>query len=293
MADIKLSLISFDGISEVARLLIEKISKAVGWVANKETNRKIAESTYIEEIKNSDFDPITKACLITTAKKTINEYSRQHAIVRNAIDNMREDAKPNELDDDWILQFMDKARLVSDAEFQMIWGKLLAEECNAPGSIPRGLLHTLERMDRTDAEHFSKLCSFSVHHNSGTPEYSPIIVSNRFDDYYTKKKGLNYSTIVDLSSLGLIEASFGPFAAGYQMDFSTRPVTVCYHDKHTLFSESIRRIPIGNVMFTKTGQALCKAIDAEKQDDFWEEICLPLWNPKRLKELNPEADVEK
>ena len=30
-------------------------------------------------------------------------------------------------------------------------------------------------------------------------------------------------------------------------------------------------------MFTKSGQALCKAISVEKKEDFWEHYCLPFW----------------
>lgn len=62
------SLISFDGFSDVANNLINKISSVVWWVATRESCSKIAVDTYIKDIQNSDFDPLTKAALISKEK---------------------------------------------------------------------------------------------------------------------------------------------------------------------------------------------------------------------------------
>ena len=75
------SLISFDGFSDVANNLIDKISNAVGWVVSHDTPKKIAVDTYIKDIQESNFDAITKASLISRAKKTIKEYCNQRDIV--------------------------------------------------------------------------------------------------------------------------------------------------------------------------------------------------------------------
>ncbi len=289
MPEKKLSLLSFDENGEAAKQLIDKVSNAIGWIATRETPKRLAVNTYIEEIKNSNLDPITKACLISNAAKTIKEYSQQQNILQIAINNIRKDAKPNEIENDWVSQFMDKARLVSDSVFQLIWGKVLAEECNQPGTIPRSLLHTLEKMDKRDAELFTLICSFSVYNiESGVPEYTPIIVHDRLDEFYNNR-GVTYNSIVDLTSLGLIENDFSAIASGYQETITTLPIQIHYFDKEIHFSEGVRKIPIGNVIFTKTGQALCSAIEAEKQEGFWETICLPLWNEDTINALNPTA----
>jgi hypothetical protein len=50
--------ISFDGLAEVANNVLNKLSDAVGWIVNHDTPNKIATSTYIQEIQNSNYDPL-------------------------------------------------------------------------------------------------------------------------------------------------------------------------------------------------------------------------------------------
>lgn len=86
---------------------------------------------------------MVKAALISNARKIVKEYCNQKNIVSIAIQSVKSNAKPENIDDDWLAQFMDKARLVSAEEFQLIWGKILANECNHPGCVPRALLEIL------------------------------------------------------------------------------------------------------------------------------------------------------
>ena len=269
------SLINMDGISEVVKELLSKISSAIGWIATRETPKRIAVQTYIEEIKQSDYDPITKAALISNAQKTVREYSNQTAIVEYAIENMNGSSTPQQIDDDWLAQFMDKARLVSDSEFQLIWGRILAEECNIPGSVPRSLLHTLERMDRYDAECFVLLCKFAVYFMNGDEKhYMPFIPISSLDSYFFEK-GLGVDALVDLRSLGLIEMSLEGLASEFSVHCSSQPIIIHYFEEQFELPTDFDEIYCGNVIFTKTGRALCRAILVEKQENFFEQICIP------------------
>ena len=124
------SLISFDKLGDVANNLINKLASALGWIANRETPMKIAVNNYIGEISKGDYDPLTKAAMISQAQKTIKEYTRQVNITKIAISNLSDSAKPDDVDDDWLSQFMDKARLVSNKDFQVCawrtWRRSLA-----------------------------------------------------------------------------------------------------------------------------------------------------------------------
>lgn len=286
MSDIKFSLINLDGLSELGQSLLDKISNAIGWIATKNTPKRIAIQTYIEEIKNGNYDPITKAVLISNAKKTIAEYSNQNSIVQHAIANMNDTAHPELVENDWISQFMDKARLVSDSDFQLIWGRILAEECNIPGSVPRSLLHTLEQMDRNDAEKFTKLASFSIFvMEDNNRNYSPVIIEKHLRDYYTKR-GVDFDSLIDLQALGLIKASIGMFTPEYCSTCSTAPIVVHYYGKQHVLPSGIFDLPVGNVIFTKTGQALCQAIETEEQEGFFEQYYIPFLN-ERLNKNKP------
>ena len=196
MEDNKYRLISPDGLSEVALSLIKKGSSAIGWVFNRETPKKLANNYFIEEVKNSDLDIFEKTALIANSKRIIKETLNKKDILERAILHLKDTAKPEQIDDDWLAQFMDKARLVSDDEIQMIWGRILAEECNDPGCVPRGLLHILEQMDKNDAKHFTALCSFSVHvEDEDGIEYFPVVIEEYLNGYYSEK-GINYDIMI-------------------------------------------------------------------------------------------------
>lgn len=268
------SLISFDGFADVANNLIDKISDAVGWVVTHDTAKKIAIDTYIKDIQNSNFDPITKAALISQANKTIREYNNQHNIVSKALSMIGPSARPGDLDFDWILQFMDKTRLVSDSEFQIIWAKILAEECNSPGTVPKALLHILEQMDKHSADSFMKIASVSINFtDEGKVEYTPIVPRNRFNSYF-KTIGINLNELIDLQSLGLINIADG--LTEYSMNCATS-VVAQYHDQKY---ELPKEFPVGDVLYTRIGQVLCGAVLAEKIEGFFDDICIPYWKEK-------------
>ena len=133
------SLISFEGAADVINNLVDKLSGAVGWIATHNSPKREALSTYIAEVQKMDIDPLEKAALISNAKRSIKEYTNQQNVVKNALCRMDSNSRPEAVEDDWIAQLMDKVRLVSDANFQAIWGAILASECNEPGSIPKAL----------------------------------------------------------------------------------------------------------------------------------------------------------
>ncbi len=270
------SLISLDGFADVANNLIDRLSNAVGWVATHKTPTKIAIDTYIEDIQNSNYDPVTKAALISKAKKTVKEYCNQYDIVNKALEMITPTAEPEKIDSDWLAQFMDKTRLVSDLEFQIIWANILAEECNAPGTIPKGLLHTVEQMDKNAALVFMKLAKISVKYvDEGKTEYCPIVFYNDFSDYY-KSIGVILDDLIELQSLGLIN----------MCDFDTYfkkcagPVDI-YYNEQKYHSEAY--FPVGKAVYTRIGDALCGAVHPEKVDDFFEKICVPAWDKYKEK----------
>ena len=277
MENFILNLINVDGAKDVLIHFLDKLSNGIGWIANKETSKSIAENTYIKEIQNGNFDPLTKAALISNSGKIIKEYTNQSDIVKNAIQYIECSAKPEKMEDDWLAQFMDKAKLVSSKEFQVIWGKVLARECNEPGSIPRTLLYILSQMEREEAETFTTLCKMTV---SVEEDSAPVIIASRWSEY--GKFGITFDRIVNLKALGLIEMNIDEFFPGYALEASTTPSKVLYFSKEHEFSGS--SISIGNVVFTKAGIALLKSIVVEEMPGFWEEYCLPYFESTTTEE---------
>ena len=69
----KHALINFDGLGDVIVNLTNKLADGIGWIANRETPKKLAINTYIKDIQEKDYDPLTKAALISNAKTIIKE----------------------------------------------------------------------------------------------------------------------------------------------------------------------------------------------------------------------------
>lgn len=267
----------------VITALLDKLSHAVGWYANHDTPNRVAINTYIAEIQNSNIDPLIKAARISNAKKIIREYCNQENIVSIAIQSVKSDAKPENIDADWLAQFMDKARLVSSEEFQLIWGKILANECNEPGCVPRALLEILPRMDKEDAENFSLIYRMAIRMGKSA---SPIIDTVNIDKY--AQWGLALDTLIDLTSLGLINTN----SNSYFLASETGETTVQYFDEIYPLSET-KRIAVGGAIFTKAGKALYHSICVEKLDGFYEKICLPYWKRAENELCNMEKKLQK
>lgn len=273
------SLVSFDGAADVFNHLISKLSDATGWIANHSTPQREAVNTYIKSIQEGPYDPLTKAALISNARKIIREYSNQQNIVQFAEDALKPSARPQAVDDTWLAQFMDKARHICHEDFQLIWGKILAEECNNPNSIPKGVLHVLEQMDSEDAVNFSRICSVSVGYTDNRGSlHTPIILFNREEPFY----GITFDALIDLQALGLIEIDLSEDDP-YVIEELIPPGEIHYYDETYYLPEGVTSFASGNVIFTRIGESLCKVITVEKVDGFFQKYCVPLWESKVIR----------
>ena len=275
------SLINLDGLSEVLNNLINKVSATVGWVVTHETPSRIAVSTYIQEIQNSAVDPLTKAALISQARRNIKEYCNQQDILEIASQSLKPTAKPNEIEEDWIAQFMDKARLVSSSEFQVLWGSILAEECNVPGSIPRSLLHIMEQMDKHMATTFMSVAAVSIYVGEEEREYAPMINGDSTEEI-RKTMGISFDDLIDLQSVGLIETHFTGIGSGLYFTAEETPVVIRYFDEKYCLPDGKNKFSIGNVIYTRAGQALCRSVTPQKKMVFLRNSVF-LFGKKKLK----------
>ena len=104
--------------------------------------------------------------------------------------------------------------------------------------------------------------------------------------------GLTLNALVDLQALGLIEMSFDDGSYCYFSEDKKKRVVINYYDHTYELPEGMSTCSVGNIVFTKAGQALCKAIIVEEQKGFWENECLPIWE-KEVKIFLLEQSKEK
>lgn len=262
-------------IADVANNLINKLAAGCGWFVNRKTDESRAKSVLIEEIKSSQLTPLEKVALISNSKKILKEYCNQEKIVNIALKKLNDCSKPELIEDDWLNLFMDKARLVSNEDVQLLWGKILAEESIYKGSISRQLLNILSMMDRESAETFTSLCQFSfcLYGSDGGHDRQPLILYSLIDQYFSKYN-ISMDALRTLESLGLIEVnySFDDFSYTARLDkgYYTH---IVYGNNRLDFSTPTKEIMLGSVILKKAGRELANIIDANISQEFWEVIC--------------------
>lgn len=256
---------AFIAIGSLGEKLIDKLSDAVGFIATPKGNRRNiieAEQFLIDQIKADDGKPyIQKAAEISNARRLIREYNNQNDIVNIAIQNLGEDAMPENIDVDWLAYFMDQAKNISAEDMQIIWGKILAKECE--DDVPKTLINSLSLIGRSEAENFRKLCCFCVECSN---KKMPIIFLDELYEIYTSN-GLSLDVIYDLQSLGLICTS----SVGCVAHFDKYGGEIKYFDKKLAFSGS-KKIKTGNVRLTRAGIKLENIVTSEEIDGFWDFI---------------------
>lgn len=132
-------------VSDVAICLLDKIERTGAYFLPAKDIKDAkgrAYSSIIDEIAaRTDIDPIEKGAIILNYKKLIKEYMNQTDILKIALENLKDRAEPDKIEEDWLNNFFDRAKLVSDDKMKIIWGKILAEEANNAGSISKQLIH--------------------------------------------------------------------------------------------------------------------------------------------------------
>lgn len=255
-----------------------KISEATGFLATRDTPKRMAVNTFIEDVRASNLNPAEKAAVIWNAKKIVREYANQKDIVTAAIAKLTNSANPDGVDDSWLETFLDEARAVSDDDLKAIWAHLLAEELETPGAVPRQVIQIVKYMDKPDAKAFYALCSFSVHlvGDDDTDDLAPVIIGTEIESYYAHH-GLSRDDLTSLKSRGLISMSEDTSLGGgyiWHMGCVTQAI---YGEQAYDFPKDYQDIRSGAVALTRAGRALAGAFEHGCVPGFFEEKCIPFW----------------
>ena len=81
-------------------------------------------------------------------KEDMRDQKNMEAIIAQAVPDVNEEAKPDSMENDWIANFFDKCRIVSDSEMQSLWSRVLAGEANAPGTYSNRTVNLLSDLDK-------------------------------------------------------------------------------------------------------------------------------------------------
>lgn len=277
------SLVNLSGLTKPADTLIKKVSDAVGgWFAPYQIRRVAkaeAEAALIKAQSEIEITDLHRRAAHRFIEEEAQRQKNMENITAKALPQLDENAKPESMDNDWVANFFDKCRIVSDDEMQGLWSRVLAGEANAPGSYSKRTVNFLSDLDKVEAELFSKLCGFGWEIGS----LVPLVFDVQAEIY--NKHGINFSTLSHLDNIGLVQFDG---VAGFMNQELPKEYTVLYYDRALTLKQphdADNTLHLGKVLLTKVGQELAPICGSKPVDGFWEYV------KNHWKEYSPEEAV--
>ena len=200
------SLIKLDGFAKPATVLIEKISDAVGGVFKPFQIRRVAkaeaEANWIRAESQIDVTDLHRRAMRRFFEEEAKRQSNIEEIAMKALPLLEESSAPDKMSDDWITNFFEKCRIVSDQDMQQIWSRILAGEANQPGTFSKRTVNLLGDFDKRDAVSLTSLCGFVW----SIPNWQGPFIFNADDPIFVRNN-INSAEIKHLESIGLLSHS--------------------------------------------------------------------------------------
>jgi len=263
-------IINLGGLAKPATVFIEKISDAVGGIFKPTQTRRVAkaeaDAAMIEAKSQIKITDIHRRAVT----RWIDEEARKQANIENitqkALLGISEDAHPENMEDDWITNFFDKCRLISDEDMQKLWGKVLSGEANSPGRFSKKTISLLSEIDKNDAVLFVHLCGFAWN----IADIMPLIYET--NDIVYASRGINFSQLSHLDDIGLISyQSLGNYGLenipkNLIVHYYGTPITLTFKEPENNTLNS------GSVKLTKAGRQLARISDSSPVEGFMEYV---------------------
>jgi len=260
------SLIKIDGeLSKPATILIEKVSYAIGGIFKPIQIERIAKAEakaqLIEANTKIEISELEQRALLRMVREEGKKQENIENITAKALPYLTEDAKPENIEDDWLANFFDKSRLTSDEQMQEIWAKILAGEAKKSSTFSKRTIELVSTLDKSDAELFTNLCSFIW-----PLANQPLIYDVEADIY--NRLNINFQTITHLHDIGLVNFNL---ISGYIIQGLKKHLINTYGNVNIAIempNDENNTLQIGNAILTQAGQQLLSIVSAKPSEEF-------------------------
>lgn len=263
-------LVNLGELSKPATVLIEKISEAVGGIFKPYQIKRIAkaeaEAGLLQAESTIQITELHRRAMHRFVEEEAKKQANIEDITQKALPYLSQSSDPSKVESDWITNFFDKCRIVSDQDMQKLWSQVLAGEANSPGMYSKRTVNLLGDLDKGDAELFRALCGFGW----SIGNVVPLVFDVQAEIY--NKAGINFSSLSHLESLGLIQFNN---IAGFQLLKLPKVITVGYYGAQltlNLPNDSDNSIELGQVLLTKSGQELAPVCGSRPVIGFYDFI---------------------
>lgn len=279
-------LVSLEGLTKPATVLVEKISDAIGtlWRPRQIVReaRAEAEAEKIRAIAGIEVTEIQRRGLVRLIEQQGKQQENFENVVAQAIPELRDDAKPEEIDNDWMARFFEASKLVSDKEMQSLWARLLASEANKSGTFTKRTIDLVSNLEKREAQLFTNLCTFVWRIRD---DLVPIVVDFDDDDIYEAQM-INFETLRHLDDIGLISLNV---LGSLTLDDMPQVQTFHYHGMSVSLQfpkTDNNNLELGHVLLTKAGQELAPISGSVGQPLFLEYM-ISKWIADGIKVWSP------
>ena len=278
------SLVNLGELSKPANTLIEKISNAVGVLYQPRQIKRVAEAeaaaALIKAQSEIEITDLHRRAACRFFEEEAQRQKNMEDVTAKALSQLKENANPSAIQDDWIVNFFDKSRIVSDSEMQDLWSRVLAGEANVPGTYSRRTVNFLSDLDKAEANLFTKLCGFVW-----MIRVLVLLVFDQKAEIYNRH-GINYDNLRHLDSIGLIQ--YNEIANIVIKNLPKRIVAAYYCRALTLEmpQDTDNRLDIGMATLTRIGEELAPICGSKPVEGFWEYV------KNRWKEYLPKSETE-
>jgi len=277
-------------LSKPATVLVEKISDAIGGIFKPYQIVRVAkaesEARRIETESQIEVTDLERRAFARFMKEEARKQKNIEEITQKALPHLKEDSQPEKVEEDWIANFFDKSRLISDSDMQDLWSRVLAGEANSPGSYSKRTISLLSSLDKKDADLFTRLCGFGWQ----IGDVVPLIYDVKNEIY--NEHNVNFNTLSHLESIGLIQ--FGGIV-GFQRLKLPKTFQVLYYGKSIkleLSNDTDNALEIGKVRLTQAGQELAQICGSQQVQGFFEFVCEKWTSQGYIKKEEPSQDIQ-
>jgi hypothetical protein len=248
-------LINLGDLTKPATVLIQKISDAIGGIAKPWQIIRVAEAEAAAEqimaIAQAEIPQLQQRALRRFLSEETRSQTNIESITAKALPQLAPGADPSAMENDWIRNFFDKSRLISDEEMQSLWATVLAGEANKPGKYSKKTVYTLSFLDNGDAQLLTVLRRFCFELEG---DIFPMIFDHNHEIY--TENSLKFNTLAQLEDLGLIR--FEHLTGFHRTELKKHEPLKYGTDIFILHFESDAKsiLDVGKVLLTKAGEQL-------------------------------------
>ncbi len=264
------SIVNVGKLSKPADTLIKKESSAIGGVFEpwqiKRVAKAEAEASLIKAENEIEITDLHRRAMHRFVEEEANRQENMEEITKKSLPHLNDESNPDQMEDDWITNFFEKSRIISNDEMQGLWAQVLAGEANSPGTFSKRTVNLLSDLDKKDAEIFQTLCRFGWFVGG----FSPLIFDSQAEIY--NNLGIDFESLSHLDSLGLIQFNG---ISGFSRQGLPKTFTVSYCSQPltlTMQKDADNVLSIGKILLSQAGLELAKIVHAPRVEGFDEYV---------------------